>query len=234
MIAREIKVPMNLKQIAGERAAEFVQDGMTIGLGSGSTVYWALRRLGAMMEEGLRITGVPTSRKTEKLAAEFGIPLIDLTRNVTLDLTIDGADEIDPDLDLIKGGGGSLLREKLVAAASKSLIIIADESKLVTSLGDSPLPVEIVKCGWETTMGRIAETGARIGLRMDGDGAFVTDNGNYIVDCFYAGIDEPGGLHTRLKLITGVVETGLFVGMADIAIIAGEKGVEIRKRKNEL
>lgn len=225
---------MNLKQIAGEKAAEFVQDGMTIGLGSGSTVYWALRRLGAMVKEGLRIRGVPTSRKTEILAAEFGIPLTDLTRTVTLDLTIDGADEIGPDLVLVKGGGGSLLREKLVAAASKSLIIIADESKLVTALGNSPLPVEIATFGWETTMDRIAETEAHIGLRMDGDGAFITDNGNYIVDCYYAGIDEPAKLHARLKLLTGVVETGLFIGMADIAIIAGENGVEILKRKNEL
>jgi ribose 5-phosphate isomerase A len=184
-----------------------------------------------MVKNGLRVTGVPTSRKTEKLAAEFGIPLTELTRIRTLDLTVDGADEIDSRLDLIKGGGGSLLREKLVAAASKSLIIIADESKAVVRLGNFPLPVEIAQFGFETTMGRIEETGAHASLRMEGDAPFITDNGNYIVDCDYARIDEPAKLHARLKLLTGVVETGLFVGMADIAIIAGENGVEIRKRK---
>lgn len=217
----------NLKQIAGEKAAEFVRSGMTLGLGSGSTVYWAFRQIGAMVKQGLNVRGVPTSEKTEELANEFGIPLMEIGAAGKLDLTIDGADEIDRDLNLIKGGGGALFREKLVAAASRKLIIVADESKLVDTLGAFPLPVEIVQFGWETTRDRIARAGLKTVLRMDGEKAFVTDNGNFILDCHCERIGDAAGLHSELKSILGVVETGLFMGMADMAVVAGEGGIEM-------
>jgi ribose 5-phosphate isomerase A len=225
---------MNLKQTAGERAADFVRDEMTIGLGSGSTVYWTIRRLGAMMvDDGLKIRAVPTSRKTEDLAREHGIPLVGLIAVEKLDLTIDGADEISPHLDLIKGAGGALVREKLVAAASKRLIIVADESKLVPALGAAALPVEVVPFGWETTARRIEALELRPTLRTRDGKSFVTDNGNYILDCTGATIEDPAARHRALKLLTGVVETGLFVGMAGSAVVAGAGGIEIIERSSE-
>jgi ribose 5-phosphate isomerase A len=218
------------KKLAGERAAEFVRDGMTIGLGSGSTIYWTILRLGERVADGLKIHAIPTSKKTENLAVENKIPLVTFAYVDQLDLTIDGADEISPSLDLIKGGGGSLLREKLVAAASKRLIIVADESKLVERLGTFPLPIEVVPFAWETTASRIEGLNIEPGLRLENDKAFVTDNGNYILDCKCGPIDRPEELHQKLKALTGVVETGLFVGMADMAVIAGESGVRILNR----
>ncbi len=221
---------MNLKQTAGERAAEFVENGMTIGLGTGSTVYWTIRQIGLQIEKGLQIRAVPTSEATARLAAELNIPLIDFASTAKLDLTIDGADEINPAFDLIKGGGGALLREKLVAAASKKLIIVADESKLVADLGAFPLPIEVVKFAWETTARRLEEIGLKSVLRKKENEVFVTDNGNYILDCGGGKIVEPATLHQQIKLLTGVVETGIFPAMADMLIIASENGVRIMEK----
>jgi ribose 5-phosphate isomerase A len=223
---------MNLKQAAGTRAAGYVENGMTIGLGTGSTVFWTIRQLGAMVvNDGLKIQAVPTSKQTEDLARQFGIPLVTFAGVQELDLTIDGADEISPALDLIKGGGGALLREKLVAAASKRLIIVADESKLASVLGSCALPVEVVPFAWETTARRIEKLNLKPTLRICEGKMFVTDNGNYILDCASGGkIENPAMLHGELKLLTGVIETGLFTGMTSAAVIAGVSGIEIIER----
>jgi len=221
---------MNPKQLAGEKAVEYVAHGMDIGLGTGSTVYWTIRKLGEMVTNGFRVRGVPTSRSTETVAAEFGVPLISLADIDELALTIDGADEIDPQLDLIKGGGGALLREKMVAEASRQLIVVADESKMVETLGAFPLPVEIVMFGWERTFSRLKKMGLNPMRRMAADTPFVTDNGNYILDCACGSITDPGTLYQRLKSMTGVVDAGLFVELATIAIIAGESDVRVVER----
>ncbi|MGB8508688.1 MAG: ribose-5-phosphate isomerase RpiA [Pyrinomonadaceae bacterium] len=220
---------MNAKQLAGERAVEFVEDGMTLGLGTGSTVYWTVERLGARVrEEGLRVRCIPTSRRTEEQARALNIPLITFDDAPELDLTIDGADEIGPGLALIKGGGGALLREKLVASASRRLIIVADASKRVATLGQFPLPVEVIPFAWEVTARRVSDARCRPTLRRDeGGDIYVTDNGNFILDCDCGEITDPAGLERELKLLTGVVECGLFVGLADLAIIAGEENIEM-------
>lgn len=216
-----------LKKAAGEKAAEFVEDGMVIGLGSGSTVYWFLKRLGERVKEGLQIKGIPSSLRTEGWAKEFNIPLTDFSEVHELDLAVDGADEIDPDFNLTKGGGGSLLREKLVDILAKKLIIIADESKLVRQLGKFSLPVEVVPFGWETTAQRIAKLGSTPVLRKKDGEVLVSNNNNYILDCQFHSIPNPAELHKQLKLLLGVVETGLFIDMTDTVIIAGEDIVKV-------
>lgn len=218
---------MDLKRAAGERAAEFVSDRMNIGLGTGSTVYWTIRQIGVRIRDGLTIRAVPTSKATAKLANEWKIPLVSLGDVSELDLTIDGADEINPSFDLIKGGGGALLREKLVAAASKRLIIVADESKMVETLGVFPLPVEVVRFGWETTAQRLRNAGFSPNLRKKKSGIFVTDNKNYILDCDCEKISDPVTTHREIKLITGVIETGIFPAMAQTIVVAGKNGVKI-------
>jgi ribose 5-phosphate isomerase A len=221
---------MDAKQRAGYKAVELVEDGMTLGLGTGSTAYWAVERLGERVrEEGLRVRCVPTSRRTEEQARSLGIPLVTFAEVHRLDLAIDGADEIGPGLALIKGGGGALLREKLVAAAARRFVVIADASKKVEVLGKFPLPVEVVPFAWEVTARRVAEAvGVEPQLRRDASGAtYVTDNGNYILDCRCGEIRDPATMERELKLLTGVVECGLFVGMADEAIVATDEGVEV-------
>ncbi|CAI8942337.1 MULTISPECIES: ribose 5-phosphate isomerase A [Bacillus] len=219
---------MNLKRLAGEYAADFIKDGMKIGLGTGSTVYWTIQKLGHLVSEGLTIQAVPTSIETEKLAKQLSIPLISLSEIDSLDLTIDGADEINPDLQLIKGGGGALLREKIVAVSSQKLIIIADESKLVTNLGIFPLPIEIVPFAWEQTAKRIQSFGCQTILRIQNNQPFITDNGNMILDCVFPNqITNPIETHQQLKIVTGVIETGLFINMVNKAIIATEKGIKV-------
>ncbi|MGE7863535.1 ribose-5-phosphate isomerase RpiA [Bacillus mobilis] len=218
---------MNLKQLAGEYAANFVKNGMKVGLGTGSTVYWLIQKLGERVKEGLSIQAVPTSKETEVLAKQLSIPLIPLNEIGILNLTIDGADEIDSNLQLIKGGGGALLREKIVASSSKELIIIADESKLVTHLGTFPLPVEITPFSWKQTESKIQALGCQTTLRLKNNETFITDNNNVIIDCvFPQKITNPANLHTQLKMITGVVETGLFVNMASKAIIGTKNGIK--------
>ncbi|MES5866317.1 ribose 5-phosphate isomerase A [Bacillus cereus group sp. RP32] len=218
---------MNLKQLAGEYAANFVTDGMKVGLGTGSTVYWTIQKLGERVKEGLSFQAVPTSKETEVLAKQLNISLISLNDVQSLDLTIDGADEIDANLQLIKGGGGALLREKIVATSSKELIIIADESKLVTHLGTFPLPVEIIPFSWKQTERKIQSLGCQTTLRLKNNETFITDNNNMIIDCIFPhNITNPANLHTQLKMITGVVETGLFVNMTSKAIIGTKNGIK--------
>ena len=218
----------NLKRLAGEYAVDFIKDGMKIGLGTGSTVYWTIQELGNLVSEGLAIQAVPTSIETQKLAEQLSIPIISLNDVDYLDLTIDGADEINPDLQLIKGGGGALLREKIVAASSRKLIIIADESKLVTNLGIFPLPIEIVPFAWKQTAKRIQSFGCQTNLRIQNNKPFKTDNGNMILDCVFPNqITKPLETHLQIKMIPGVIETGLFINMVDTAIIATEKGIKV-------
>jgi len=224
------------KRLAGEKAVEYIQDGMTIGLGSGSTVYWMLKKLGEEVKDGLCVQGIPTSIRTMNWAKKFGIPLTDFTKMDTIQVAIDGADEIDPGLNLIKGGGGSLVREKIVATISERLIIIADSSKKVDVLGRHPLPVEVIPFGWEIIAQKyIPDLGGKSTLRKKDNTVFVSDNGNYILDCQFESIADVGSLHAKLKAIVGVVETGLFINMTDTAIIGDENGVSIiDKKENSL
>ncbi|BCB02812.1 ribose-5-phosphate isomerase RpiA [Bacillus sp. KH172YL63] len=216
-----------MKRAAGEKAVEEIKDGMTIGLGSGSTVYWTIKKIGERISQGLQIKAIPSSEETARLAKEAGIPLTSFAEVESLDLSIDGADEVDPDFHLIKGGGGALLREKFVDMFTKSFIVVIDESKLVPVLGSFPLPVEVVPFGWEMTAKSLAEFGCNPVLRKKGLDVFLTDNGNYILDCDFSSIGDPVKLHRELKQLTGVIETGLFTGMADKVIVGKEDGVEI-------
>lgn len=212
------------KRVAGEKAVEFVRSGMAIGLGTGSTIHHTIIRLGQMVEQGLRITAVPTSLQTEQLAAQVGIPLADLRQVDRLDLVIDGADEVDARGNMIKGGGGALLREKILAQAADRLLIVVDQSKLVQQLGRFPLPVEVVPFGWEFTVRRIARLGSQVTIRKQYGEIFVTDNDNFILDCRFGPIVNPQALETALHSIAGVVESGLFIGMLDTLIVGGPSG----------
>lgn len=218
------------KRLAAEKAVEWVKDDMAIGLGTGSTARFAVEALGRKVRQGLRIRAIATSFATEALARQYAIPLTTFDEVEQLDLTIDGADEISPELHLIKGGGGALLREKLVAAASEKLIIVADASKRVAVLGTFPLPVEVVPFGWETSFKRLKELGVVPTLRREHGAVYLTDNGHYIADLACGPIREPWELHQRLKALVGVVETGLFVGMTTIAIISDGHDVEVLSR----
>jgi len=202
---------------------------MAVGLGTGTTAYWAVARLGERVREGLRVRCVPTSRRTEEQARALGIPLVSLGEVTELDIALDGADEIGPGLALIKGGGGALLREKLVASAARRFVVIADASKRVELLGRFPLPVEVVPFGWELTARRVGRVvSVEPALRRDANGQpYVTDNGNFILDCRCGEIRDPARTERELKSLTGVVECGLFVGMADLAVVATEEEVEI-------
>jgi ribose 5-phosphate isomerase A len=220
-----------LKQLAAETATKDVLDGMVVGLGTGSTVYYALLKLGEMVRDGLDIIGIPTSKQTEKIAKAHGIPLSTLEQHSVVDVTIDGADEVDGDLNLIKGMGGALLREKIVAHASKQLIIVADEGKLVEVLGTkSPLPVEIVPFGWQTTQLALNQLCDKFTLRLVNNAPFVTDNGKYILDCHFDTIPHPAQTELVINNIPGVVENGLFVNRANKVIIGATSGIQIRKR----
>lgn len=222
---------MDLKKAAGEKVAEFIEDGMVLGLGSGSTVYWTLKKIGEMVAEGLNIKGVPSSLRTEGWAKEFGIPLTDFSQVGRLDLAFDGADEIDPAFNLIKGGGGSLVREKVVDASADKLIIVADESKMVTTLGKFPLPVEVLQFGWELTAKKIETAfGVKTVIREREGKVFVSNNGNYILDCHFGQIADAEQLHFQLKQMLGVVETGLFINMTDTIIISSNSGTIVKER----
>ena len=222
------------KLAAARRALEFVEPGMRLGLGTGSTAQRFVELLGAEVRAGLSVLCVPTSDETQRLAASLAIPLTTLCETPLLDLTIDGADEIDGELRLIKGGGGALLREKIVATASDRMVVIADSSKQVGKLGTFPLPVEVVRFGMTATRNMIEMLAADAGchgditLRLKSDGApFVTDGGNYIFDCAFGPIEDPESLDEALKFIPGVVENGLFLGIADAAVIGGPQGVAV-------
>lgn len=223
-----------LKSVAAEKALEFVQSGMRLGLGTGSTASKFVALLGAKVADGLEVKCVATSEATAQQAQSLNIPLVTLDEDPFLDLTIDGADEIDSELRLIKGGGGALLREKIVAAASERMVVIADDSKKVVALGAFPLPIEVTRFGFGATRAMVeglasdADCHGDIKLRHGSDGSpFVTDGGNYLLDCAFGRIPEPELLAEALQLIPGVVEHGLFLGLADFAVIAGRDGVEL-------
>ncbi len=225
------------KYVAARRAVDFVQDGMKLGLGTGSTAAWMVRCLAERIRaEGLRVTGVPTSRRTAALAAEVGVPVASLDDVKWLDLTIDGADEFDPQLNLIKGGGAALLQEKIVATASDQMVVIADAAKEVAALGAFPLPVEVVGFGWQTTKALVEETlisldvlGRETTLRMSGGRPLVTDGGNFIVDLHLKRIANPRQLALVLNQIPGVVENGLFIDICDVVVIGhGDGRVSVR------
>ncbi|WP_306471836.1 ribose-5-phosphate isomerase RpiA [Bacillus sp. AFS015802] len=215
------------KKRAGEKAAEYVEDGMTVGLGSGSTVYYTIQKLGELVSGGLQVKAIPSSTETEKLARKAGIPLTSFSEVNELDLSIDGADEVDLMFNLIKGGGGALVREKFVDSHTSKFIVVVDESKLVSKLGSFPLPVEVIPFGWEVTVKTIAELGCTPILRKNEGKIFISDNGNYIVDCHFSTIEQPDSIHNQLKSLLGVVETGLFIGMTDLMIVGKEAGVEV-------
>jgi ribose 5-phosphate isomerase A len=225
----------DLKRRAAERAAGLVEDGMRLGLGTGSTARLVLEALAARRERGelSRIVGVPTSVDTHARASRLGIPLATLDEEPLLDVTLDGADEVDPALELIKGLGGSLLWEKIVASASARLVIVVDESKLVDRLGTrAPIPVEVVPFGWRTLERPLRGMGSDPHLRLNDDGSpFVTDGGHYILDCrFEGGLEDPYEIEDRIRRAPGVVETGLFLGMAGTVVVATEEGVRVRQR----
>ncbi|MFD1848700.1 ribose-5-phosphate isomerase RpiA [Oceanobacillus bengalensis] len=220
-----------LKKLVGQEAAHYIKDGMKIGLGSGSTVYWMIKMLGERVKEGLHIEGIPSSNQTAEWAKEFGVPLTDFSKVEGLDVTIDGADEVDGNLNLVKGGGGALFREKVIAKAAKELIIIVDESKVVEKLGDFPLPVEVLPFGWEMTAAKIKELGCELTVRSKDNEVYVTDNGNYILDCQFGKIENPEMLDQELIQIVGVVETGLFTNMTDKVIVGSKDKVSLLERK---
>jgi len=215
---------MEAKRVAAERAVDFISEGMTVGLGTGSTVYYAIQKLGRRVQAGLNIRAVDTSVRSEELAHELGIKLVPFAEIDSIDITIDGADEVDPQWNLIKGGGGALLREKIVAAASKQFIVIVDESKVVNQLGKFPLPVEVIPFGWELTVRKLTQMGLNPQMRMDGNNPYITDNGNYIFDCHIGAIPNPAQLHEQINRVVGVVDNGLFVGYATKVIVGHQDG----------
>jgi len=225
---------VNPKQMAAERGASLVESGMVLGLGSGSTATLAVQAIGRRLREGsLRnVIGVPSSSAIAAVARESGVPLGTLEEHPVLDLDLDGADEVDPHLDLIKGLGGALLWEKVVAMASRQVVIFVDESKLVDRLGTkASLPVEVIPFGWRTHLALIESLGGKPELRTNPDGRpFVTDEGNYILHCRFDGIRDPAGLDEKLLTRAGVVGTGLFLGIAHQVIIGRPSGVEVRSR----
>ena len=219
------------KQRAAAAAAELITDGMVLGLGTGTTASYLVQILGERVRQGLRIQGVPTSEATRQLAVAEGVPLTTLEEQPVLDLCLDGADEVDPELNLIKGGGGALLREKIVASAARQRIIMVDVSKCVDSLGAFPLAVEVIPFGWEVTRRQLEQFGGVPTLRQREGKPFVTDQGHYIIDCALSQIEDPPRLNHQLNQLPGVVENGLFVDMTDRLIIGIPDGIT-EKHKN--
>src|SRR6186713_1890031 len=224
---------INGKKIAAGKAIEYVKNGMTLGLGTGSTAYWAIQGIGDLVQQGLTVRAVATSVQSDALARERGIPMVPFADIDHIDLTIDGADEVDEQLNLIKGGGGALLREKIVAAATRFYIIIVDESKLVRQLGKFPLPVEVAPFGWELTERRLKALGCTPNMRMADGKPFLTDNSHYILDCSFGTISDPALVHQQVSAITGVMEDGFFNGMADVVVVGSASG-ETRVIKKSL
>jgi len=221
-----------MKQLACQRAAQEVQDGMVLGLGTGSTVYYFLHELGRMVREGVRMTGIPTSVQTAQLATQLAIPLTTLDDQPHLDLAVDGADEVDAHLNLIKGAGGALLREKIIAANAARFLVVVDEGKMVTQLGERySVPVEVVPFGHTPAMRALEGLGARVTLRRGTDGQpWLSDNGNYILDCHFGPIPDSMALQKALLAIPAVVDSGLFLNMTDTVIIGHAEGVRLLHR----
>jgi ribose 5-phosphate isomerase A len=220
------------KEVAGRAAAQLVRDGDVVGLGTGSTAYYAVLALGERLKTGLKMVGIPTSVGTADLARSVGITLTTLDEHPEIDITIDGADELDRHLNLIKGGGGALLREKVIASASAKMVVIADSGKLVDTLGKFPLPIEIISLAQTVVERKIVALGATPKLRTKPDGStYLTDNGNPILDCSFGKIDNPTGLARILSDIPGIVEHGLFIDLASVALLGrGDSIEEIRRQ----
>jgi ribose 5-phosphate isomerase A len=219
------------KEAAARASLEYVQDGQIVGLGSGSTASIAIRLLAERVRDGLKILGIPTSIASQDLAAQLGIPLTSFEEFQQVDVTIDGADEFDPGLNLIKGGGGAMLREKIVASASKQLVIVTDASKQARMLGTFPVPVEVIGFAEPLVAKKISELGAKVVRRLDSSGKpYTTDEGHHILDCHFGQIPDPAGLNGKLCDVPGVVEHGLFVGMASVVLMANSGAVERFRR----
>ena len=219
------------KKRSAERAIEFVSDDQVVGLGTGSTARFAIEGLARRVREGLRIKAVPTSIATAQMAREQGIALADLNEVPSIDITIDGADEVDDDFNMIKGGGGALTREKLVALASALRVIIVDETKLVKVLGAKwPVPVEALPFAWRYSATKLEALGSKPALRLKDQKPFETDNGNYILDCQFGPIEDATALEREMKLIPGVVECGLFIAIADALVIGSDDQVEVKEK----
>ena len=222
-----------LKKASAQRAIEYVEDGMVVGLGTGSTAYFVVEGLGARVAQGLKIVGIPTSERTATQARGLKIPLATFAEYSSIDLTIDGADEVERGtLNLIKGLGGALLREKIVATAGDRLIIVVDQEKLVDQLGDhTPVPVEVTQFGWQATAAKLMKLGAEPVLRHAAeDHPFITDGGNYILDCRFGKIADAAKLEREIGMTVGVVESGLFIGRSTAVIVATATGVEVLTR----
>lgn len=226
MMKPDLSPSVKAKEAAGKAAADFVQDGMLVGLGSGSTSAFFIEALGKKCKEGLQITAVPTSRKSKELAESLGIPLMDPDTLLAIDLTVDGADEIDPSFNIIKGGGGALLREKIIAQCSQEWIVIIDESKLVHQIGSFPVAIEICPFAFRSTVYRLEQLGYRGNLRLEGiNTPFRSDNGNFIFDIIFTPpIVNLKKEEEQIKQVAGVLETGLFYKMADRCIIGKSDG----------
>jgi ribose 5-phosphate isomerase A len=220
------------KEAAARASLRFVKDGHVVGLGTGSTAAYFIKLLGEEVRKGLRVRGIPTSIRSRELALSLGIPLITLDDCQEIDVTVDGADEVDPQLRLIKGGGGALLREKIVASATRQMVVVADASKQVHRLGKFPLPVEVIRFAQALVAKRIVAMGAEVQPRRDTAGnAYLTDENNYILDCRFGEIRDPDRLARELSEMPGVVEHGLFIGMASVALLArGSDIVELRRQ----
>ena len=218
------------KQRAAEAAVEYVKDGMIVGIGTGSTTEFAVKKLGERVRDGLAIRGIPTSDVIKVQAEREGIPLIDFSETMYIDLTIDGADEIDVNLNMIKGGGAALLREKIVASASKEEIIIVSREKFVKQLGSFPLPVEVIPFGWQVIFNQLETLGGSPDLRLKQGQPLLTDQGNYIIDCRFRQIIDASQFEQRLNMIPGVVENGLFTGLCTRMIMAEGEKIVVKER----
>jgi len=219
------------KQLSAEAACNYVKDGMIVGLGTGTTAEFAVRKIGKLVRNGLSIRGIPTSNRTKELAEAEGIPLIDFSESMFIDLTIDGADEIDGNLNMIKGGGAALLQEKIVASVSKAEIIVVNMTKLVDQLGAFPLPVEVIPFGWQVVFNQLESLHGNPDLRLNKGQPQVTDQGNYIIDCHFRKIENPKLLEHQLNMIPGVVENGLFINLCTKMILADGEQLIVKDRK---
>ena len=219
------------KILAARKALEFIKDGMVVGLGSGSTATEFIKLLGQQVKDGLKIRGIASSRASEELAASLTIPIVDFNTCPEIDVAVDGADEVTPDLALIKGGGGALLREKIVASASRRFIVVADSSKVVRHLGKFPLPVEVIPMASPLVMKKLSDQGIHPKVRRLANGSeYITDEGNVILDCACGTIEDPHRLAATIRQIVGVVEHGLFLNMADTALIASDSEITVMTR----
>jgi ribose 5-phosphate isomerase A len=223
-----------LKRIAGERAAEFIEDGMVIGMGTGTTVYYTIQAVGRRVAQGLKVRAVSTSEETSRLCRELGIPLASLDDVDAVDVTVDGADEVDPELNGIKGGHGALLREKIVATSSRRNIWVVDGGKLVKALVRTSVPVEVIPIGWKHVQRRLRERGYKVEVRRESGAEgreFVTDGGNFILDLSPGVVADVRALESEIKAMVGVVECGFFLGIVNTVVVARPEGVELIERK---